>query len=129
MIDHNVVLGNWHGRGPGRKPVRSEETARQAARSWLREHPEDGLVTPVRLEFIAGTKDREEQRLGDLFLGEFPLFDDGRILPEDWGAAERFARRIRGTGGARGVIDCLILALCVRLHADLYSLDKGARLH
>ena len=82
VLDHNVVLGIWHGRGPSRKPVRSEETARLAARGWLREHPEDGLVTPVRLEFIAGTKDREEQRLGDLFLGEFPLFDDGRILPE-----------------------------------------------
>jgi hypothetical protein len=129
VIDHNVVLGLWHGRGPNRKPVRSEETARQAVREWLRQHPEDGLVTPVRLEFLAGTKDREEQRLGDLFLDGFPLFDGGRVLVEDWIAAERFARRIRGTGRARGVVDCLILALCERLHADLYTLDKGARLH
>lgn len=129
VIDHNVVLAIWHGRVPDGRKVRTEETARLAADEWLHKHPGDGLVTPVRLEFLGGTDDREEQRLGDLFLDRFPLYDGGRVLPEDWAVAERYARRIRGTGTKRDVIDCLVLALCDRLNADIYTLDLGARRH
>jgi predicted nucleic acid-binding protein len=129
VIDHNVILGIWHGRGPGGVKVESERTARQAAANWLREHPGDGIVTPVRLEFMGGTDDRDEQRLGDLFFAQFPLLDGGTVLPGDWELAEQFARRIRGTGRKRDAIDCLILAVCKRLNLDLYTLDKGARLH
>ena len=63
--------------------------------------------------------------MADIFLAEFELLDGGQVLTEDWEEAERIARRIRGKGRARGAIDCLILAICDRLNADLYSHDTG----
>jgi predicted nucleic acid-binding protein len=129
VIDTNVLIELWHGRKPARRPVRSEEAADEAAAAWLRLNPKDAILTPVRLEFLAGTRDKEEQRLADRFLAAFEVLDGGRVLPEDWERAERYARRIRGTGKARQAIDCLLLAICDRLHADLHTVDRGASRH
>lgn len=129
VIDTNVLIELWHGRKPARRPVRSEESADEAAAAWLRLNPKDSILTPVRLEFLAGTRDKEEQRLADRFLAAFEVLDGGRVLPEDWERAERYARRIRGTGKARQAIDCLLLAICDRLHADLHTIDSGVSRH
>jgi predicted nucleic acid-binding protein len=125
VLDTCILFDIWHGRSPSKIRVRSDKTASTAALTWLKKYPNDAIVTPVRLEFLGGTKDKDELRLADLFLAEFEVLDEGRVLVEDWREAERFARRIREKGRSRGAIDCLILAICERLNADLYTHDTG----
>ena len=125
VLDTNVLLEIWHGRWPGGKPVRSDESAVAEAQKWLKKFPNDGILTPIRLEFIGGTRDKDELRLAELFLDEFELLDEEIILAEDWDEARRIARRVGRNGRARGAIDCLIRALCDRLNADLYTRDSG----
>lgn len=52
VIDSNVVIAIWHGRVPDpvARRVQSEADARPAVETWLALHPDDGLVSPVRLE-------------------------------------------------------------------------------
>jgi predicted nucleic acid-binding protein len=108
------------------KPVRSEESASEEPTKWLKKYPNDGIVFPVRLEFIGGTRNKDELELASIFLGKFDLLDEGTVLVEDWDEAERFAKRIKGKSGrARGAIDCLIRAICKRIKADLYTRDSG----
>ncbi len=125
VLDTNVLIKIWHGRWPGGKPVRSEASAVAEPRKWLKKFPNDGTLTPIGLEFIGGTRDKDELRLSELFLGEFELLDEGKVLVGDWREAERFARRIKGEGRARDAVDCLILAICKRLNADLDTHDTG----
>lgn len=125
VLDTNVLINIWHGKAPEGKPVRSDEAARAEPLKWLKRFPADGIVTPVRLEFVGGTREKDELRLADLFLAEFDLLDGGIVLPEDWDEAQRIARRIRGSGRARDAIDCVIRAICDRINADLYTFDTG----
>ena len=125
VIDTNVVIGLWRGQllAPGR--VRSKDDADRAAAEWLRLYPRDGIVTPVRLEFLGGALSRDGVELPDYFLGRFPLFDGGVVLPQDWDAALRLARRVPRAPAPRGALDCLIRAVCDRLGLELRS-DDGA---
>ena len=122
VLDTNVLVTLWHS-GSGR--VDSERAAEAVAHGWLAEHPRDAIVTPVRLEFLGGTRSRDELRVAEGFLGLFDLLDGGRVLPEDWHVAERYAKRVPFAPRPRGAIDCLILAICVRLNASLYTFDGG----
>ena len=124
LFDTNILIEIWHGRWPGGKPVRSEESAIEEPKKWLRKHQNDCILTPVRLEFIGGTRNKDELKLADIFLGAFDLLG-GDILREDWDLAERFARRIKEKGRARDAIDCLIKAICKRINADLETHDTG----
>lgn len=127
-LDTNRLIKIWHGKLPhpgGFGAVSSEATAVEAARRWLTEYPQDDLLTPVRLEFIGGARDKDELAWADAFLAEFELIDDGKVIPQDWAEAEQLARRVRYTGRARDALDCVILAICHRLHIDLHSSDSG----
>jgi predicted nucleic acid-binding protein len=125
VLDTNILIEIWHGRWPGGKPVRSEEAAAEEAKKWLKKYPGDGILTPIQLEFIGGTRNKDELRLTDLVLAQFELLDGGEVLPEDWAEAARIARRIKGKGRARDAIDCLIRAVCKRINADLLTRDTG----
>lgn len=127
-LDTNRLIRIWQGKlpHPGRfGTVSSSATAVEAARRWLEVNPNDVLVTPVRLEFLGGTRDKDELTWADAFLGEFELVDGGDVIPQDWREAERLARRVRPGGRSRGALDCIILAVCTRLHIDLHSNDTG----
>lgn len=125
VIDSNILMGLWRGDRPSPGRVRSKETARAAALSWLRVAPDDGIITPVRLEFLVGARDRDELDLYDYFLSHFKLLDDGRIIEQDWREAERLARWIPAGGVPRGAMDWLIRAVCNRLRVELKSKDAG----
>jgi predicted nucleic acid-binding protein len=140
VLDTNYLHEIWYGRFPspgdfGR--VTSVRTAREAARRWLELFPSSAIVTPVRLEILAGVRDKDEKECTDAFLGEFRLLDRGIVLPDDWRLAEQLAPRVKKTNRKRkrgvpdpprpGAMDCLILAICKRLNADLLSLDEGTR--
>lgn len=125
VLDTCISIDIWHGQSVSRIRVRSDETARAAARAWLKLRPNDAILTPIQLEFIGGTRDKDELRLADIFLAEFELLDEGIVLVEDWREAERRARWIRAKGRARGAFDCLIRAICDRLNAELDTHDTG----
>lgn len=127
VLDTNVLIKLWHGKMPGPNAIRvtTEETARKVAAMYLRAHPDDAILTPIKIEFLGGTRDRDELKLADLFLSQFVTLDEGRIFPVDWQEAERYARRVPFTGRSRGLVDCLIRAICDRLHADLHTDDSG----
>lgn len=128
VLDTNKLLAFWRGSLPrpgGFGGVHSTREAVEAARRVLDVYPDAALVTPVRLEFLGGTRDEDELAWADAFLGEFELVDAGNVIPADWVDAERLARRVRRGGRSRGALDCVILALCNRLHADLHSDDTG----
>ena len=125
VIDSNVVIALWHGRPPSPVAVRSEQTARQVAGWWLNAHPDDGLLTPVRLELLGGGQSKDEVRLTEYFLDQFPLFDSGVVLAEDWATAIRLAKRVPHDRRPRGAVDCILRALCQRLHLDLETGDTG----
>ena len=89
VLDTNVLIRLWRGGPPSPGPVNSEASARAAAMAWLALNPQDVILTPIRVEFLGGTRDREELRLADIFLGCSAVLDGGRVLPEDWRAAAR----------------------------------------
>lgn len=125
VLDTTVLIKIWRGDTPGIRRPNSEGTARAAAVAWLRQSPNSVIVTPVRIEFLVGARDKDELRLYDAFLSPFRVLDEGRVIPQDWEMAERYARWIPPSGRFRGAMDCLILAICDRLHAELQTEDKG----
>ncbi len=127
VIDSNILLALWHGRfpSPTKVKVRTKPTAQLVAGAWLKLNPGDGVLTPIRLELVGGSLDRDAVRLTDYFLDLFPLFDDGDVRREDWDAAARLARRVPFEPRPRGAMDCLIRAICQRLRLDLETQDTG----
>lgn len=125
VIDTNQLILLWRGGRPAPGPIRSEASARAAAEAWLRANPEDGVLTPIRLELLGGARDRDEVRLAEYFLALFPLFDGGVVLPEDWAEALRLARRVPFSGRPRGALDCLIRAVSRRLRLTVLTADGG----
>ena len=125
VLDTNRLIDLWRGKTLGIVRVTSAATAEAAARAWLAEFPEDVILTPVRLEFLGGTRSRDELRLAEQFLSYFRVLDDGRILTADWQAAERYVKRVPFDGRPRGLFDCLITAIADRLHAEIDSRDTG----
>jgi predicted nucleic acid-binding protein len=125
VLDNNILIEIWHGKWPGGKPVRSEAAAAAEPQKWLKKFPNDAILTPVRLEFLGGARDRDDLRLCDTFLSEFDVLDEGKVLEADWKRAEHFSRWIRDKGRSRGAIDSLLRAICERVNAELYTRDTG----
>lgn len=84
----------------------------------------DAILTPIYIEFIAGTRSSNELDLARAFLGEFDRIDKGEITSQDWREAERYASRVPEDGHARGLVDCLIKAIAKRLRMDIDTSDK-----
>ena len=90
------------------------------------------IVTPVRIEMLAGTRSARETDLTAAYLTYLDVFecaDGGDVRAEDWRLAERMARRVPPDGRPRQLGDCLIAALCERLRRDLDSADSGMPRH
>jgi predicted nucleic acid-binding protein len=85
----------------------------------------DAIVTPVRIEFAAGARDAQELKVFRSYLAMFQNIDGGRILPEDWDEALRFAEWIPRNGRPRQLGDCLIRAIARRLRFDVLTRDTG----
>ena len=125
VLDTVYLIRLWHGHYPSPASVRSEAAARAAAQAAHRVFGTVAIVTPVRIEFLAGLRDREELRLADIFLGEFELLDEGRVVTDDWREAERLARRVPHDGRARDLGDCLVRAIADRLNAEVLTQDQS----
>jgi hypothetical protein len=95
------------------------------ARDVTEKYGTQAIVTPVFIEFVAGTRGEHELKVARAFLGEFRIADEGAILYEDWITARRFAERIPRDAKPRQLGDCLIRAIAKRLRRDVISLDRG----
>jgi predicted nucleic acid-binding protein len=103
----------------------SESDATQWATKLIRTYSTDVIVTPVYLEFVAGTKSAAELRTARAYLGALRILDKGKILDRDWVEARRLAERIPRDGKPRQLGDCLIKAIANRFGYEVFSSDQG----
>jgi predicted nucleic acid-binding protein len=120
ILDSNRLINSWRRHRP-----RNRSAARRLASEMTAVHGTNAIVTPVAIEFLGGTHDRDELQLAREFLSCLDIVDDGRVLPEDLVRARALAERIPHGGQARGFADCLIRAIADRLHYEVDTADTG----
>jgi predicted nucleic acid-binding protein len=124
ILDTNQLIKYWHRRRNHRSysTISDEEVNR-----WSSELMSiaDCIVTPVAIEFLAGTQNSDELRLARTFLSRFNVIDEGSITADDWNDARRLAERILIDGRRRTLADCLIRAVADRLGYDVLTGDTG----
>lgn len=126
VLDTNKLLRLWKGHGLTSKQKADPRAPLHAAELWLKRYRHDGILSPVRLEFLGGTHG-DKLKLAEEFLALFPNFDERKVIAADWQEAERLAKRVSPNGAPRGAIDCLLVAIANRLHAEFETEDVGAR--
>lgn len=124
-LDTSILIKHWHDKRGRRTLV---QLSRETVIEWAKELQEmldsDAIVTPVRIEMLAGTQSKIEYELTRIFLDQFTCIDNGRILPDDWQEAERLASRVPFGGQRRQLGDCIIAAVFRRLNYDPRAEDK-----
>ena len=88
-------------------------------------HQAKAIVTPIHVEFVAGTRDSSEQELAEAYLAQFDNIDGGKIPKQDWDETLRIAKRIPQNGKPRQLGDCLIRAIANRLKHSVVTPDTG----
>jgi predicted nucleic acid-binding protein len=119
ILDTNVLIKHWHKLD---KRNRSVTSVRIHAEELVEVQGTNSIVSPVLVEFLAGTRDSHELVLSRAFLEPFEVLDKGEIPRQDWEEAKRFAQWIR-IGRERKLGDCLIQAIAKRLNGDVISAD------
>jgi hypothetical protein len=84
----------------------------------------DGILTPIRIEFLCGVHSKRRYELSSVYLSEFRVYDEGKISKADWAAAERHASRVPRDGSRRQLADYLIRVIADRLHCDVLTSDR-----
>jgi predicted nucleic acid-binding protein len=129
VFDNSVLCHWWRqwSKELGAEP--DERVAVDWARRLAAQYKADAIVTPVRIEFICGARNRAELDAFRAFLSRFRVIDEGRVLAEDWAEAERLAawtpRHGRRHKRRRQLGDCLIRAIAKRLKHDVLTFDTG----
>jgi predicted nucleic acid-binding protein len=125
VLDTGCLIAHWNRRKsskPGQPSVADVE-------GWARElaamHQAKAIVTPVYVEFLAGTRLSSEQRLAEAFLAQFDNIDGGNIPKQDWDETLRIVKRIPPTGKPRQLGDCLIRAIANCLNHSVVTPDAG----
>jgi predicted nucleic acid-binding protein len=124
VLDTNVLINHWIRSLGGR---RLSDVRRAQAVAWanrLRELQGSAVIlTPIYVEYICGQRNRHELDLARAYLGRFEIADRGNILRQDWDYARRLAERVPRDGLPRQLGDCLIRALCERLHLEYVTFE------
>lgn len=119
VLDTNILINHWYECARDR-PLR--EITRRMAERWAGQlghlHGTVAILTPIYVEYICGVQSRHQLELARSYLGAFPVADEGQILKQDWQYAERLASRVPADGLRRQMGDCLIRAICERLHLE-----------
>jgi predicted nucleic acid-binding protein len=125
VLDTNILINFWAGKVVRHRAV--DITARDAA-AWAKELIElqgtDAILTPIYIEYVCGQGDENWMKLARAYLDEFDIVDDGRILPADWKVATQIAHRILRDRSPRQLGDCIIRAICKRLHLEVLTADR-----
>lgn len=125
VLDTSVSISFWRQqRAKNAKQKLTEKDARTWARKLI-QLQNDAIVSPVAIEFLSGSRNRDELRLFRAFIGEFNVIDRGAIPATDWEKARQQAERVPRDGRPRQLGDCLIRAIATRLHHEVFSLDAG----
>ena len=86
VLDTNILINLWHGRYRAFSKVDSLRSAEKTAKAWLKREPDDGILTPIRLEFLAGIRDKDESESRGCVL---VLFPSPGSRPDSAGGLER----------------------------------------
>src|SRR5262249_40202439 len=125
ILDTSVLIRQWRRReGLATRPL-----TKTAVLGWAKElvksYGTQRILTPVKLEFICGVRNKTELQLAVAFLNAFEVADHGNILAVDWQDAARIARRVPRSGRPRQLGDCLVRAIANRLRLDVISFDEN----
>jgi predicted nucleic acid-binding protein len=124
ILDTNRLINHWRSFLKDKSPNVSGTDIKQGANKLIKAVGSNAIVTPVYLEFIAGSRSKEELQLFLIFLAEFEIVDKGVITPDDWKIAKQIASRVPRDGHPRDSIDCLIAAIAERLHMVVDTADR-----
>jgi predicted nucleic acid-binding protein len=127
ILDSNKLINHWHAAWTKAKNSRRQLTTadvKQWAQDLIATAQNNAILTPIYLEFIAGTRSSNELELARAFLQEFERIDKGEIRSQDWHEAERYASQVPRDGRPRDLVDCLIKAVAKRLRMDIDTADK-----
>ncbi len=125
IIDTSVFVKFWRRQctSMGRSPTSDE------ARSWAEELKQlrgsRTTVSPVLIEFLAGSGNAAEAEAYRAFMGGFSILDTEGITRHDIQTARHYAERIPSNRRPRDLGDCLIRALADRFHTDVDTHDSG----
>ena len=120
ILDTNILIKHWHDQRL-RSTVQSPS---RWAKVVIHNYGTNYIVTPVRIEFLSGTRSASEDAMAREFLAEFSVLDKGHISDRDWQLAEQIARRVPQNGKPRQLGDCLVLAIAKRFGCAIVSADK-----
>jgi predicted nucleic acid-binding protein len=123
LLDTSVLIQHWHTKSKSPLSQFSEKDAKAWAQELIELHG-NIIVTPVYIEFIAGTVSQHELKLALAYLENFKVADKGKVLKEDWDQACIKAKRVQRSSKRRHLGDCLIKAIADRLNYVPYSLDS-----
>jgi predicted nucleic acid-binding protein len=120
ILDTNVLINHLRLLAPsGSKPNAAKEWARKLIELW----GTNLIVSPVRVEFLAGAESSEKLKLYLAYLEPFEVVDERQIPRQDWEEAERIAKRVVVKGRRRNLGDCLIKAISLRLNCETVTND------
>jgi predicted nucleic acid-binding protein len=124
VLDTNVLINHWVRSLRGRRLRDMTRAHALAAADRLRELQGSAFIlTPIYLEYVCGQRNRHELELARAYVGRFEIADGGNILRQDWDYARRLAERVPRDGLPRQLGDCLIRAVCERLHFEYVTLE------
>ena len=124
VLDTNVLINHWV-KSLGARRI--GDVRRAHAIEWAeRLRALQGsvvILTPIYIEYVCGQRNRHELELARAYLGRFEIADGGNVLKQDWEYARRLAERVPRDGLPRQLGDCLIRAVCERLHLEYVTLE------
>jgi predicted nucleic acid-binding protein len=100
----------------------NEGDAAEWAANLIETYSTNVIVTPVYVEFVAGTRSAAELVIARAYLAELRVLDKGSILERE---ARRLAERVPRDGKPRQMGDCLIKAIANRFRYEVFSNDQG----
>ncbi|HVX61524.1 MAG TPA: PIN domain-containing protein [Pirellulales bacterium] len=122
ILDTSILIRHWQRHF---KTLSSIENATRLANDLVAIHDTKAIVTPVYIEFVAGTRTALDLEYSRAYLARLEIVDGGRILKEDWEKARQIAERVPRNGKPRQLGDCLIRAIAARLKYDVQTVDDS----
>jgi predicted nucleic acid-binding protein len=119
ILDTEMLISHYN-RMTGSKTV---EAVKAHARRLIKIQDTKCILSPIRIEFLCGARDRNEFKLYSAYLEPFDVLDKRITPPQDWREAERRAKWVKEFGRRRKLGDCLIQAIATRLNAEIVTRD------
>jgi predicted nucleic acid-binding protein len=126
ILDTSILVSFW------RRQIKKrslDSISSQEVEKWVEDlqknYSSKIIVTPVKVEFLAGARTKRELDLFRLFIDNFQLLDDQQTARQDWEQTLQSAERIPDDGKPRQLGDCLIRALAKRYRYDVETSDTS----